>query len=156
VSYENNKYVDTPWHCRDRRFLRFSTKHGIRYTRVFRSPQKHGPVTHEWIRDLITVTQKTMLDARKQPGKNYFIGWKNNDDVITEIILFRDHPQPEPEVIVQDYAGLKKAIRQLPSGSFVSYTFSDFRKDLLNYQQIKELHDLCAKNGVYFLLHMGG
>jgi len=41
--YENNKYVDTPWRCRDRRFLRFSTKHGIRDTRVFRSPQKHGP-----------------------------------------------------------------------------------------------------------------
>ena len=119
-------------------------------------PKNTVPVTYEWIRDLITVTQKTMLDARKQPGKNYFIGWKNDDDVVTEIILFRDHPQPEPEVIVQDYAVLKKAIRQLPSGSFVSYTFSDFRKDLLNYQQIKELHDLCAKNGMHFLLHMGG
>jgi len=122
------------------------------------SSQSMATVTHEWIRDLITMTEKTMLDARKQPGKKYFIGWKNNDDVVTEIILFRDHPQPEPEpeVIVQDYTGLKKAIRQLPSRSFVSYTFSDFRKDLLNYQQIKELHDLCAKNGMRFLLHMGG
>ena len=119
-------------------------------------PKNTVPVTDEWIRDLITVTQKTMLDARKQPRRNYFIGWKNDDDVVTEIILFRDHPQPEPEVIMQEYAGLKKAIRQLPFGSFVSYTFSDFRKDLLNYQQIKELHDLCAKNGIYFLLHMGG
>ncbi len=77
-------------------------------------PKNTVPVTYEWIRDLITVTQKTMLDARKQPGKNYFIGWKNDDDVLTEIILFRDHPQPEPEVIVQDYAGLKKAIRHSP------------------------------------------
>ena len=119
-------------------------------------PKNTVPVTHEWIRDLITVTEETMLDARKQPGKYYFIGWKNDGDVVTEIILFRDHPQPEPEVIVQDYTGLKKAIRQLPFGSFVSYTFSDFRKDLLNYQQIKELHDLCAKNGMHFLLHMGG
>jgi len=99
-------------------------------------PKNTVPVTHEWIQDLITLTQKMMLDASKQPGKNYFIGWRNDDDVVTEIILFRDHPQPEPEIIVQEYAGLKKAIRQLPSGSFVSYTFSDFRKDLLNYQQI--------------------
>jgi len=121
------------------------------------SRKSTAPVTDEWINELFEATQNTTLVSCKQPDANcYFIGWKNDGDVITEIILFRDHPQSKPEVIMQDYVGLKKAIPQLPSGSFISYTISDFRKDLLNFQQIKELHDLCAKNEIHFLLYEGG
>ena len=121
------------------------------------TPERTATVTDEWIDELIATTQKTMPGSYEQPDMNrYSIGWKNDGDVVTEIILFRDRPQPEPEVVVHDYVGLKKALRQLPPGSFVSYTFSDFRKDLLDFQQIKELHDLCAKNAVRFLLYEGG
>ncbi len=94
-----------------------------------------------------------LIKARR-PGKHFMIGWKTKDGTVTQILLIPDKELPTRST--KDFSGLKGAIAKLPKGSQVSYTFSDFRPDLLTHKQIIELRDLCKKSGMVFSLHKGG
>ena len=104
------------------------------------------------IEALIVDTQR--LIKAKPPSKDFMIGWKTKDGIVTQILLIPKKPLPERTV--KGFVGLKGEITRLPKGASVSYIFSDFRPDLLNHTQIIELSVLCKKNAVAFYLHEGG
>ena len=117
-------------------------------------PPAAAPVTQGWIDNLIDQSSATVSRARQAPQRSYSIEWQHDAGSVTTIALRKT--SPEAEVAIRNYVHLTEAIPELPDGSFVSYTFSDDGPDLLDYQQIRELHDLCRKNGITFLLHEGG
>ena len=104
------------------------------------------------IETLIGETQR-LIEA-KPPSKDFMIGWRTKDGVVTHILLIPNKPLSERTV--EGFAGLKAEVTKLPKGASVSYVFSDFRPDLLTHKQIIELSSLCKKNEVPFYLHAGG
>ena len=104
------------------------------------------------INALIVETQR-LINA-KPPSKDFMIGWRTKDGVVTQILLIPNKPLSERTV--EGFDGLKAEVTKLPKGASVSYVFSDFRPDLLTHKQIIELSSLCKKNEVPFYLHAGG